>query len=124
MKESVHCVDTRHLDTKKETSKIPVFFWAAMKETEKKKKIGAVVYSQTQTKDKTGGWIFLVVFYFMIIIILGRRARAKFCETLPTFFLVFEYVSYRMIWRLRLGIVGIVGICSLPPLPSPGCDDE
>lgn len=51
MKESVHCVDTRALDTKKETSKIPVFFWAAMmRETEKKKKIGAVVYSPNTNK--------------------------------------------------------------------------
>lgn len=51
----------------------------------------------------------------IIIIIFGRRARAKFCETLGTyFFLVFKYVSYRMIWRLRLGLLGCV-----PPLPSP-----
>lgn len=57
----------------------------------------------------------------MMIIIFGRCARAKFCETLPTFFLVFKYVSYRMIWRLRLGIVGI---CFPPPPSSPGCDDE
>lgn len=53
----------------------------------------------------------------MIIYSRKTRARAKFCETLPTFFLVFKYVSYRMIWRLRLGIVGI---CSPPPPFPPG----
>lgn len=52
-----------------------------MRETEKKKKIGAVVYSQTQTKDKTGvctvlSRVLVVLFYDYYLFSEDARARS------------------------------------------------
>lgn len=62
----------------------------------------------------------------MMIIILGRRARAR---SFAKHYLLFSRIRVCFIsddWRLRLGIVGIVGIVGMcsPLSPLPGCDDE
>lgn len=55
-----------------------------------------------------------------MMIIYSRKMRAREVLRNTTYF--FSRIQVCFIsddWRLRLGIVGIVGMCSPPPLPPP-----
>lgn len=61
-----------------------------------------------------------------MMIIYSRKTRAREVLRNTTYF--FSRIQVCFIsddLAFEIGIVGIVGICSLPPLPlPPGCDDE